>query len=624
MAKLPTARDLGRRPQANVSMPVSQPNTSAVSANRVNTMGAQAVENLGTEMQAADARITRRQDAVERANTITAYETEVRNELRRVQDEEDNSLSQTGLKYGEFREKKTQKLLEGLTSSPEGRAQIELDMAGINAKYGDLQAVMSITAGRQKVSDTQDSFMRSAANEVSENPSMVFDKLAETEKFIDGFADAQDTATTRAKKLNAATALFQTSINGALSRSDHKSATLLLEKMDALGYTDVFEPGIKAAIQGRINTLQMADSAHDREVARKVAAHKEILGFDPTPETRIKYEGAAPAATSANKKTVLAKVQELDDAKFAKTGKHLTDKEWAKGAGYYIKEDEGDLTEEERARTGFEVGEKAQNYLAVNSTAFGQGTLSENDDNRYLGAVAELTKPTVSLNPVSGEWETTVPVLPRPVAEALTARGIPIPSGNRQEDFPLGDQAPVPDGGQAPSPNETIWQMKGKLTGPLNTLAGAAQRIPGIGGMLPGAQAAQAQQKVSLLKRDLVTVLQNSPRFANAEREQIEKDINIETNVFDSEAALTNRLIGIDEALDLRMRDLEKQVNNKFLAPDRKQWARTMYIALGNFKDKLAVPPKMTIEEVRKGMADGTLQSGTEVLDVEGELWKVP
>tara|TARA_R110000787_G_scaffold52328_2_gene123270 strand:- start:347 stop:778 length:432 start_codon:yes stop_codon:yes gene_type:complete len=100
---------------------------------------------------------------------------------------------------------------------------------------------------------------------------------------------------------------------------------------------------------------------------------------------------------------------------------------------------------------------------------------------------------------------------------------------------------------------------------------------------------ARSQRQVA----DLVRILQNNPRFSEAERAAIKDELNMNPEFFDTTQALQNRLIGFADSLEARKQQALAVMSGSAAGTtlaDR-QWALRALTAVAGFEPILGVPP---------------------------------
>jgi hypothetical protein len=123
------------------------------------------------------------------------------------------------------------------------------------------------------------------------------------------------------------------------------------------------------------------------------------------------------------------------------------------------------------------------------------------------------------------------------------------------------------------------------------------------------AQADEARTFFDSARRSLIKALAANPRYPVSEMQAIEKEIDIAPAFFDNPNSLGNRLIGIEDFLNQRLKAAEvDSVNPNFPVASR-QAALDEIKELKNFNKVAGIPPRVyTIEGVQ------ALPSGTNFL----------
>jgi hypothetical protein len=270
------------------------------------------------------------------------------------------------------------------------------------------------------------------------------------------------------------------------------------------------------------------------------------------------------------------------------------------------------------------------------SPDFAAGKTTEEQDRYFLTAVSDYTRPTQIqvVDPITQaiSYRTQQNPLPDFVKTALKTRKMGVPSAATSGSAapapaPAGGPAatvtpvaapgdvnatPVPAGGAAAAPAaapepRTIWNQSSFIAGPVPAIQAGVSRIPGLGGVAPDVQ--QARTFVNGAVRELVKNLQNSPVFAQREREAIESEVDIGPRFFDDPEGLRNRMIGVDDFLATKIREADVFAKSQEATSKARGEALNTVQAITNFRKILGVPVRVySVDDVQK------LQPGTPFL----------
>lgn len=165
----------------------------------------------------------------------------------------------------------------------------------------------------------------------------------------------------------------------------------------------------------------------------------------------------------------------------------------------------------------------------------------------------------------------------------------------------------------------------GDITGPLPAVATRLERTPFVGGMLSGGRASEmnaARTIVPQVKNNLVRILQNNPRFSEAERAAIASELDVDAKLWDNPTALLERLVAIDGALQVRRNQADELAANKTISLDEQARARQNVTAIDQFRQILLPQAKATttteLQQLRQ-----TLAPGTSILVKVGSSWMI-
>jgi hypothetical protein len=276
---------------------------------------------------------------------------------------------------------------------------------------------------------------------------------------------------------------------------------------------------------------------------------------------------------------------------------------------------------------------------------YAAGKLDPEQDRVFLAAVTNYTQPQERVeertDPVTGNKSyvtiQTRPELPSFVRSALQLRGTvlpntsaaPAPGGGK----PGGAKAPAPPPGAAgdisgapgtvpadvpteardayvalktPKDQKTLWNQRGLVAGPVQYIK--TLPVLRVFGQVD-AKADEARTFFDSARRSLIKALAANPRYPVSEMQAIEKEIDIAPAFFDNPNSLGNRLIGIEDFLNQRLKAAERDSVNPDFPVASRQAALDEIKELKNFNKVAGIPPRVyTIEEVQ------ALPSGTNFL----------
>jgi hypothetical protein len=287
----------------------------------------------------------------------------------------------------------------------------------------------------------------------------------------------------------------------------------------------------------------------------------------------------------------------------------------------------GDILRNAGKTPGSMFGKGSWDWSVVNAPgllqAYADGETTPEEDNLIASAASRLLRPTTEVytNDLGNKVTRTIPGYDLPfLTDALNARSQldrsgPRPPPRTSGTVPAGpntvrpDAAVAPETPAAPSADtarrRTLFEMAPNLSFVQVAAAGIGQNVP-----LAGRMAAQAQQDRGYYDnsvRELIKVLQNNPRFAEGEREAIEKELDLSPRFRRDADALRNTFIGVDKFLEDKLNDSRGILADPTNTPEAKKFASDSIDAIINFRAKLGVPVRVySLDEVRN-LPPGTL-----------------
>jgi hypothetical protein len=211
------------------------------------------------------------------------------------------------------------------------------------------------------------------------------------------------------------------------------------------------------------------------------------------------------------------------------------------------------------------------NNIIQNAPLFKAGSLTPSEENAFLMAVTDYTQPsTVEFtDPVTGlkSLRTQRNELPRFVTDALGGKlpGVSGSSGGPAVTKPVADGALKPavigltETAVAPeifkvattAPKSSFFDLAATGTGFVPVLvAGVARNVPldAAGTIAPEFQ--QSTAMLDSMTNRVVNVLQENPRFADAERKQILGELKLAPRLFSNKNGYINQIIALDNVIE--------------------------------------------------------------------------
>lgn len=255
------------------------------------------------------------------------------------------------------------------------------------------------------------------------------------------------------------------------------------------------------------------------------------------------------------------------------------------------------------------------------------GKTTPEQDNLIGSALTVLNTPKTEMraDPVTGQPMTiTTPAqVPQFVKDAMAAREriFPTAGGKRaagaapavSAGAPIAPAAPTEASGPTKAPmvaatpvhpkapasayspaDPTLFNLAGTATGPINVSKVFLSRIPLLGEVIPANQEIQANTYLETAVNQLNRTIANSPRFAEGERKQIEKQLELMPRLIDRPEAYQQRLIGLDNLfIELYSKAYKEGYQNRNLGPEQIRAARDKLEDITASRRLLGVPPRV-------------------------------
>ena len=566
------------------------------------------------EIRAAELRIQTRLEAVARARAVIEFNEYAQSAMRDFEVEGDPADPEQVAAFGQALEAKQEEIFGAHAGTEESSLQLLVSLENARAEVAGKVAEISITAGEAAVQSVLDNSQGRLAAKVGENPSYVYEAIDIHDSFIDSLAGALNPDKEVLSRLAGRSAFFDAAVSSLLSRGEIDGAEAALE---GPGAAESLGPDKVRAYRAQIIVARnrVEDGRIKAEESLQYAATILSKSVDElTPEERIMAGKLTPPTVKMN---LSERIAEVEAARAEAELPPMTEAQMDKFLKIDVVDD-----------SGFGAGVRGQSLGIVNElfTGYIEGTLTDDDLRRFYTATTALTQVTSFVNPTTGFVETRQPRLPGFVQRALDEKRVDTTgadiSGADTGATLVGD-GEIPEGTPLLEleidPTRTAWALAGTIAGPVSAIQAGVSRTPFLGEILNFPDVTAARQVVTLMSRAYIKVLQNNPKFADAERKAIEAETNIAPAVFDTEVAYQARLSGIDEFLETEAASAWAISQSKLTTAEERKFAMQKLNAATLFRAKIGVPIRVkTVEEANR------LPPGTTFIGPDGITRRTP
>lgn len=263
-------------------------------------------------------RIRTREDAVEVATTLSTFNEESAEELRRLQTEADFSNKATAPGYIQGLKDRMAKTLEQFSGSTEAKARLFERLEGIRSHYSMQAADFRLKAQETAVLNSIGQSLSTLSSAAYAAPENIVDLYDSWDTVIDDLAPAMTPEAEFQHRTVGRAQIAASALESFLDRGDYQAAQTLLR--DTPGVVDVLSPEKQREFQGKIAAFQQAEAKAAADARGKYLELKTLLGREPTPVERARYAGVAPPKAD---RTVSDKIEEAETA----LGRKLTPEE---------------------------------------------------------------------------------------------------------------------------------------------------------------------------------------------------------------------------------------------------------------------------------------------------------
>lgn len=601
---------------------------------------AQAVGQVGEVVADLGVQMKRRQDVIERVQLMTEFDKFAQDALTAINDTEDISNPATVSKYEQGLREKAGEIVKRHGGTMGSRAELQAQIENQVGQYAKSATATQVKAQQAFIASRIDQKASELAISGAFAPDKMPELFASLDADIDMMSDALSPTVAAQYKEAGRSRIATATISQLLQRGEFNQAQALLQNPEVGRY---LQPDTARTFAINITVDQRKAELEAERQNKNVASWAQRLGRDLTPQEVIKVR----SMPEKKDMTVADQIVEYELITGKPAPQSVIDQFYkvdgpAGGGGSMF---------------GNSLQGRALSYVTENAVAYANGMLTADQARTYEASLAEAYKPVMRQNPSTGLLEEVRPTIPNFVTQAaqqgsriyggtsLTASraqgGAPMPGQSVMLTLPDGRQVGPgrvgPDGtwsitdtaapAAAPTPTpqasgapavptgeRTIWERRRSIAGPIAAATAGVSRIPGVGPQIAGAVMGEAETRemeadrtfVENASRDLIRILQNNPRFAEGERQAIEKEISIGPEVFRSQKSYEAKLIGVAQSLSERKRDAQAALAGEISLEERKRNMDNIQ-AIDSFMRKLGLPIVVTTEEQAASLPPGTV-----------------
>lgn len=579
-------------------------------------MQAGATGQMGNVLADIGERIVVRNETINRVRVMNQFEQQIQEDFTALQQSEDISDPASIDVFRNTIRERREAALSSFNGRPGTRETFRSQLENMEGQYLKNAMGEQIKAQHQMIASLWDRKSNALAIMASEAPDQLPTIFSELNNELEQLSPAMSQQQRDAFLANGRQKVTSGAINRLLQNGQYEAAKGLLNDTTIGSY---LSPSEAQKIGLNIAVDESKALKKQQEIARNVASYTMALGRDLTPEQKIMIENFP---VDEKDMTVADKIVQLEMLQ----GSPATRDQINKLTGTYIAS--GDAERE------FGSGFKARvfEYVTNNATDFASGMLSEPAAQKFMSSIGELYSPYEKIDPETGLRTIVNPPVPAYIQRAIE-QGEQFYGPVRQPtpQFEGGGAGLFPGGGTEPGIEQvaeqvrtgserTIWDRVPNITGISAGVARKASGLPVVGGDLGIDPKYRADaQFVTSSARELIRALSINPRFPVAEMESIQKEVNISPQTWTNEQAVYSDIVGIDEALEKRVRNYTSALSDKAISMEMRRGYMDAVVQIESFRETLGVPPiARTPDEARK------LPSGTQFRTPDGRILVTP
>lgn len=587
----------------------------------------QAMAQTGNVLQDIGVTMKRREDVIDRTVRARDFDAFAQEALRALETQ-DLARAETVDQYRQGLSAKMQEVLDAHPGTTASKAEFKNQLLNQMHQYERGAREAQVKAQHTLLGEIVEQRTNQIATQIAFAPELMDQGFEELDAHINQFSDALPAGAVEQYRNSGRSNVVSTALSRLLSEDSVDAADAILKNPE---YSKYLNPDQSRRFVIESTATRGKIDAETRRQNAQVARWTARLGtLTPQQETIIRNMPAAKDMTPADE------ILEYELVTGRPAPPAVVDRIYKVAA-----ESSGVLG-------GNSLQAQALRYITENAPAYANGMLTAEQARVFETMYAEAYKPTERIDPSTGQITRIPPTVPTFAQEAMqrgsqryggtilqqntsipTAGGTPMPGQRVQLDIngqtigqatvdpsgrwsiPAPPETPAaPTGSGQPSPAgmgqvETLWSRRRSLAGIAPAVASGIRSFPIGGPQVAGAifgedEAAKIQQDREFATgatNALVKVLQESPRFAEGERQQILNEISLAPEMFKSVEAFESRMFAIGDNLLKKKLDAVADLQNPNATAELQRAARNDIANIDNFFKTLGLPYRPKTEE---------------------------
>jgi hypothetical protein len=243
-------------------------------------------------MLRAASRIRTRDDAVERARAVTAYNEAAHDEALRIDTEDDWSKTDTVVGYGQYLNKTYSEIISSHQGSEDSKAQLAIRLEAIRSQAASQAGEKSAIAGRKLVVSQLGRDIQGLTARAMQEPGEFADIFRSYDAIIDDMAPALTPEDEDAFRTTGRQEIITSTLNGLMVRGDIEGVKSILSEQP--GLLEILTPAQQRQIDSTVEEYEQNRDKWALEAQRKVAAAELIKGSPLTLDERLRIAGIEP------------------------------------------------------------------------------------------------------------------------------------------------------------------------------------------------------------------------------------------------------------------------------------------------------------------------------------------
>ena len=272
--------------------------------------GFQVAGAITDKLQQAQLEKMTREETIQRARAVSAFNSEMQNEYARFSQEMDLTDPNAPKEFNRVLRDKSAQILKNHSGSPESKASLEVQLIGLQDSYAARMTEASYGAQKAFIMDTVGTHINRITKEVYDNPESIDIAFAQLNGLFSEYGPALDTVGELEMIDAAQSQISQSALNAFIDAGDYERARSIIDENPT--FIEAMTPQQQMSVVGRIQNGLNAQEKERTETRRRINTIRSVateLGVEiPNSQIFAAATGIDATATPQGKVDTFAQI----------------------------------------------------------------------------------------------------------------------------------------------------------------------------------------------------------------------------------------------------------------------------------------------------------------------------